>query len=209
MIKLYLDIETIPGPEELRKEISEELIPPANLKTLWEISKWREKENEKKYRDTALNGDFGQILCIGYIKETLSCETENVIKGEECQILENFWHLAKDVDQFIGHNILDFDLKFIWKRSVIHKIKPSIKLSFARYRSDVIYDTMQEWEKWHGYVKLDKLAKIFGLPSSKETLDGSKVYDYYKEGKLQAIYDYCLKDVELTRKIYKRMNFIL
>ncbi|MDI6839586.1 MAG: ribonuclease H-like domain-containing protein [bacterium] len=208
MIRLYIDIETIPGPERLKEEIVQNIVPPKDLVTMWEISRWKENEVKKLYRDTALNGNFGSILCIGYIKEQPVSEDKAVIKGDERDILQKFWEVAKNADKLIGHNILDFDLKFIWKRSIIHKIKPSIDISFARYRSDFVYDTMQEWEKWHGYIKLDQLARILGLQSSKSVLNGSKVYDYYKAGKLQAIYDYCIADVELVRKVYKRMNFI-
>lgn len=189
MIRLFLDIETLPGETET-----------SDINT------------EEEHRKTALDGNYGRILCIGCIKETPVSEEKRILTGDgdtsrEKEILKEFWTLAKDVNQFIGHNVLDFDLKFIWKRSVIHKIKPSINLSFARYRSDFIYDTMQEWEKWRGYIKLDELARIFDIETSKTMLDGSKVYDYYKDGRIEEIYDYCMADVELTRKIYRRMNF--
>jgi hypothetical protein len=46
---------------------------------------------------------------------------------------------------------------------------PSVELSFARYRSQPIFDTMHQWNKWspRKYVSLDRLAKILGLESSK------------------------------------------
>lgn len=208
MIKLFLDIETIPASESLKKELAKQ-IQPENLEPE-SIQKWEEKI-EKEYLSTSLNGDFGRILCIAYIKETPAEVKKGVIKGDEPEILKEFWEIARDVGLFIGHNVLDFDLKFIFKRSVIHKIKPTKEISFARYRSNPIYDTMQEWRKWdtrEKMISLDKLAKILGLPSSKGTLDGSKVYEFYKQGKLEEIYRYCMEDVELTRKIYNRLNFI-
>lgn len=211
MIRFYLDIETIPGDEKLKIEIEQQLTPPKNLTSLDEIAAWKKKETEKLYRDTSLNGNLGRILCLGFIKEWPLRETKQVLKGNEAAVLQSFWDVARDAELFIGHNILDFDLKFIWKRSVINKIKPSKNLSFARYRSDVIYDTMQEWRKWEfkeKLISLDTLAKILDLSTSKGDLDGSKVYDYWQAGRLQEIYDYCMADVELTRKIYKRMNFI-
>jgi len=33
------------------------------------------------------------------------------------------------------------------------------------------------------------------------------VYELYLAGDYRAIHDYCLRDVALTRRIYKRMNF--
>jgi predicted PolB exonuclease-like 3'-5' exonuclease len=84
-----------------------------------------------------------------------------------------------------------------------------MRLSFARYRSEPIYDAMHEWNQW-GYgknVSLDSLARALGVPTSKGKMDGSEVFAYYKKGKLKEICDYCNADVEVTRKIYKRMQF--
>ena len=54
---------------------------------------------------------------------------------------------------------------------------------------------------------LDTLAKVFGLPTSKDEMDGSMVADYFKQGKIEEIKKYCMKDVELTRKVYYKMTF--
>jgi hypothetical protein len=206
VVKLFFDIETLPGNESLKGEMLSGITLPKKLKTDEEVEQWEEEE----YRKTALNGDYGRILCIGYIKETPEGIGKGILKGEEPQIVREFWELAKDVDLFIGHNILDFDLKFIMKRSIILGVKPTQEVSLRRYYSERIYDTMHEWEKWSGYISLDKLARVLGFESSKDLLDGDggKVYDYYKDGKLENIYEYCMADVELTRKIYNRMNFI-
>jgi predicted PolB exonuclease-like 3'-5' exonuclease len=115
-----------------------------------------------------------------------------------------------DRDRIVGHNIFDFDLKFIFKRSVIHGVRPCVDLSFARYRNQPIYDTVMEWERWsfNSKISLDKLGLVLNLPSSKEQgIDGSRVYELFLAGEHQTIRDYCLRDVALTRRIYKRMNF--
>ena len=133
-----------------------------------------------------------------------------VLSGDETKMLKEFWEIAKDVQQFIGHNVMDFDLQFIYKRSIINGVRPTQWLSFARYRNNPIYDTMREWEKWSmgSSISLDMLAKILDLESSKSGgLDGSKVFDYYQKGKLSEIYDYCAADVKVTREIYKKMTF--
>jgi predicted PolB exonuclease-like 3'-5' exonuclease len=38
-------------------------------------------------------------------------------------------------------------------------------------------------------------------------MDGSKVAKYHEDGKDKEIYEYCCVDVEVTRQIYKKMNF--
>jgi len=51
-------------------------------------------------------------------------------------------------------------LKFILKRSVVHGIRPTVDLSFARYRHQPIFDTMYDWEMWSygSKVSLETLA---------------------------------------------------
>ncbi|MEK7460696.1 MAG: ribonuclease H-like domain-containing protein [Patescibacteria group bacterium] len=193
---LYLDIETLPAPPE---------VEPAILEQYNKIPE-RSFSFEDYWRRTSLSANYGQILCISYAKNDEP--TQNLI-GAEREILENFWPLALGVDRFVGHNALDFDLPFIVKRSIIQRIKPSRSISFARYRSEPIFDTMREWDNWSSSpsTSLDRLAKIFGYETSKQGIDGSQVYDFWKAGRTQEIYDYCARDVELTRKIYKRLTF--
>jgi len=83
-------------------------------------------------------------------------------------------------------------------------------LSFVRYRNIPIYDTMKEWDLW-SFSKaqsLDTLAHVLGLPTSKDEMDGSMVWKYFQDGKMEDICKYCMKDVELTRQVYYKMNFI-
>lgn len=203
---ITIDIETLPAPE------------PVEMGSRAAGSK---KDDHSK---TALSGDFGRILCIGYTDDQPNGKIERGVIGwdEECQrfsedeqsILIDFWERLRNfrpnTDRIVGHNIFEFDLKFIYKRSVINRVRPTVDLSFARYRSQPIFDTMCEWEKWSygSKISLDKLAKVLGLPSSKDGgVDGSQVYDWFKLGQHRAIKDYCLRDVELTRNIFRRMVF--
>ena len=201
MIKLFLDIETIPSAEEHR-EIHIEIIRKLGSK--------KKKTVEKIYEETSFEGTFGRICCIGIIKEgSQGIIQKEVFKGTEKEILTNFWKTAADVNQFVGHNIWEFDLPFIYKRSIINGVKPRTNISFVKYRNFPIYDTQQEWELW-GYKKaqkLDTLAKVLGLPTSKGEIDGSKVWKAFREGKIEEICKYCMKDVELTRQVYYKMTF--
>ncbi len=213
MTRLFLDIETLPAEESFKSEIQRGILLPRGPKKKTEKVVTPEsltaEELDKQLRSTALSGDFGRILCVGYCKEPPVAGPVQVLHGSEPEMLKEFWEIARDVELFIGHNIMDFDLRFIYKRSIIHRIKPSKELSFARYRSQPIYDIMREWERWdtQSFTALDKMAKVLGLESSKQGLSGEKVYDFFLAGKIDSILEYCKADVELTRKIYKRMIF--
>ncbi len=199
-MKLFLDIETLPAAGD-KMEM---------LKKLWEeSSKKSTKEKisfDNYFRMTSLSGEFGRIFCIGYATDNNAVDC---ISGEEKDVLSKFWEIAKDADLFIGHNIIDFDLRFIYKRSIINGIRPTKYLSFARYRSEPIFDTMKEWEKWSNIgISLHKLSVVLEIASPKEQgIDGSKVYDYFLAGKGNEIIEYCKRDVEATRAVYKKITF--
>ena len=213
MIRLFLDIETLPADESLRQQIEVDIAPPGNISRPERIEQWiqdeRPQEVEKRYRATALRGHAGRILCIGYVMETQQDLTEGVLSGDEADILRDFWTLAKEVDFFVGFNVLDFDLKFIVQRSIILGVRPGIDLSFNRFRNDQVYDVMVERDMCgRERISLDNLARAMGIQSPKGDIDGSQVYDYYLAGRLDEIYEYCLRDVRATAEIYRRMNFI-
>ncbi|MDO8444363.1 MAG: ribonuclease H-like domain-containing protein [bacterium] len=206
-MNLYLDIETLPavgGDMEVIKKFWEE--QKAKSAKNGAYSKKVESDFDSFFRNTSFQGEFGRILCICYAVDDGEVES---LAGDEKEILQKFWGIAKDADTFIGHNIMEFDLRFIYKRSIINNVRPSRDLNFARYRSNPIFDTMKEWEKWGAQgVSLHKLTIALGLASPKEEgIDGSKVYDFYLAGKTDEIIKYCKRDVDATRNVYKRMTF--
>lgn len=205
-MNLYLDVETLPASGsdiEIIKKFWEEA--KAKSKAYGSIRK-TESDFDTFFRNTSFQGEFGRILCICYGVDDGEIQS---LAGDEKEILQKFWGLAKDADLFVGHNLMEFDLRFIYKRSIINNVRPSRDLNFARYRSSPIFDTMKEWEKWGAQgVSLHKLTIALGLSSPKEEgIDGSKVYDFYLAGKTDEIVTYCKRDVEATRKVYKRMTF--
>jgi len=190
----FFDIETVPTDQSLQDN-----------GLLDSQIKLDEAELLKKL---SLSAATAKILCLGYAIDPPADYPVNVLDGEDKAIIQNFWKLAMDVNLFVGHNILDFDLRFIWQRSIIHQIKPPRDIPFARFRNNPIFDTMQEWSKWgREHVSLDTLSKALGIPSPKENLDGSKVYPYYRTGKLAEIYEYCKRDVDTARQVYRRLTF--
>ena len=46
-----------------------------------------------------------------------------------------------------------------------------------------------------------------GIPSPKDGIDGSQVAAFHAAGKDDEIVEYCKRDVETTRDVYKRMIF--
>jgi hypothetical protein len=112
-----------------------------------------------------------------------------------------------DTDELVGHNILGFDLPFIFQRCLVHCISARPLVDLGEYRVRGVFDTMHAW--WLGakrFVSLDDVAWALGIESSKTaTAEGSKVFELYQAGKLGEIREYNLNDVRVTRKVYERM----
>lgn len=206
MIRIFLDVESLP-PDRSDPYVSEKIA----------------QCTDEEYRQLALDSRYGRLLCIGLIVEQDNVVTRRGILGrdrstgqfhlEEARTLRSFWKLTSVFnprrDLLIGFNALDFDLDFLCTRSVINKVKPSFNVCFARYHASPVYDVMWEFTHWRRRISLDEVAKVLRLKSSKQDgVNGSRVYDLFLEGCHQEIADYCLKDVELTRDIYRRLNFI-
>jgi 3'-5' exonuclease len=213
--KLYLDIETLPAHEDSHAALKS-ICAKKELKNVKKI------DFEEYLLGTSFDGAFGRILCIAYAidnepVQVLSAEDAGGEKG----VLKNFWEIVKNISKppyntqypdygvcFIGHNVMDFDLRFIYQRSIINGVKPAYDLNFARYRSYPIFDTMKEWVKWaNASVGLESLCLALGIPTPKDGIDGSEVWKFYQKGKVKEILEYCKRDVEATRAIYKKMTF--
>lgn len=204
MRKIFLDIETLPPDEETLEATS-------NLETC----------GEKEFRDLALKAEKGRLLTIGVIIEENNRVIHQGLFGrdratgkfhlDETKTLKSFWKFIGEVregrDLFVGHNILDFDLPFLIKRSIIHRIKPP-HISFRRFQQKPIFDTMWQWSLWRYRIKLNDVAEAIGVPSSKDgDIDGSQIYDYFRADRHEEIALYCMRDVECTREIYYCINF--
>ena len=201
MNKLFFDIETVPAEEEkhyILKSIHQRKIE--NGKKVPELDEF--------LSHTTFDGAFGRIICLSY---AINDGDTASLSGQEDDILKKFWDIAKSVSLFVGFNVIDFDLRFIYQRSVVLKVKPTRYLNFARYRSDPIYDVMKEWSKWNmsENISLDSLSLALGIPSPKNgEVEGKNIAQAFKDGRIKEICEYCEKDVDVTRQIYKRMNFI-
>jgi len=183
-------------------------------------------EEERCYQLGSLSATSGRILSIAVHEGPVAGldfgveqpQSERVFginpEGEEedekkalQRFLEYFKNFDPDTDELVGHNILGFDLPFIFQRCLVNCISAKPLVDLSEYRVRGIFDTMHHW--WLGAkrnVSLDDVAWALGIESSKTAeVEGSKVYDLYQAGKLSAIREYNLNDVRVTRKVYERM----
>jgi len=236
-MNIYFDIETIPAQKEsdiayLRAESDKEIAAikaPSNYKDVAKIEEYIaakrlevEASFDDRYRKTSFDGAMGQIVCISYAIDDagpFSVYSSNW-KDDEKQIISTFYNAVSSFYDpsrhqrpvFIGHNIVGFDLRFLFQRSVMLGIKPPLLLPFkAKPWDETVFDTMTAWAGAGNRVSLSKLCKVFGLDAKGseigDEIDGSKVWDFVRDGRIDDVATYCIGDVERTRAIHKRLTF--
>ncbi|HPQ21243.1 MAG TPA: 3'-5' exonuclease [Saprospiraceae bacterium] len=218
---LFIDIETVPGCDAFESL-------PEELQALWlQKSKYLTKENEEDnhYSDRAgIYAEFGKIICIsvGYISQLDSGEKGMRLKSfygdDEKEVLQDFSnlitkHYNNPSQCFIcGHNIKEFDIPYICRRMLIHRLAiPSLLNISGKKPWEVKYllDTLELWKfgDFKHYTSLNLLAAIFNIPSPKDDIDGSMVRDvYYEENDLERIVTYCEKDVVTVANVLLSMD---
>jgi hypothetical protein len=124
--------------------------------------------------------------------------------GTEREILEKFWDVIKDYNQFITFNGRGFDCPFILIRSAIHMIKPKKDLMPNRY-NDMHIDLLDQLTFYGASRRrfsLDMWCRAFGIRSPKECgITGYEVKDLFKAGRYIDIARYCVGDIRATKEL--------
>ncbi len=168
-------------------------------------------DDEEQLKKASLDALTARIACIGVIRAVDFIPTESIVFSglDETALLSEFWsYLSRNrANPLVTHNGMQFDLPFIWRRSVVQRIRPSIELDLRKFRTAPVFDTMQVWGNWEmrGARSLNDLAR--GLSLGSKIDEGSSVAKNWREGRLSAIQEYCLNDCWLTYACFCRMNF--
>jgi len=211
---LFLDIETVPLYEhysDLKKEMQE----------LWDTKSKRFQEagntGEDVYEKAGIFAEFGKIICISVAhihkaNNKLYIRATSFVHDDEKELLSTFNFLIKNhfntKSHFLcAHNGKEFDFPFIARRSLIHGIDiPKCLDTRGMKPWDIRHlDTMDMWRfgDYKNYTSLKLLANIFNIPSPKQDIDGSMIYDvYYKENNIKRIKDYCELDAIAVAQLY-------
>jgi hypothetical protein len=226
-----IDIETIPLPgfqeraaQRLKRAMQRAKMSDEQQERYVED---QAAEEERAFRAGSLLAISGRVLSIAaHVGSVVGLEIEGVDQIEreyvfgidsdgreqpEQQALADFLALMEtfdpDIDEIVGHNVIGFDLPFIFQRCLVNNIAFRPFVNLAEFNVRGVYDTMHRW--WLGSknrVALDDLAWVFGIESSKTgEVEGSRVFEAYQAGRLAEIREYNLNDVRVTRKVYRRL----
>lgn len=222
---IYFDIETAPSQDPLVRELlALDITHPANMSKPETILDWAANKKpelvDEAVKKTSFDGALGSIAVLGFAfgdeePEAIWTPGTNPAAHERAILTSFYDRLENEVSRnyrkppiWVGHYITEFDLRFLFQRSVVLGIKPPPCIPFtAKPWDETVFDTLTRWAGVRGSIKLDKLAKALGLPG-KQGIDGSKVADYIAAGRIDEVADYCANvDVRQVRDIHRRMTF--
>lgn len=217
---LFLDIETVPQSASYA-ELPEEWQKLWNLKAANLIRNREDDTPETIYNRAGIYAEFGKIICIscGFLQgsgaarklvlKSFAGNDEKIILYAFAEML-NKW--TADAAKFLcAHNGKEFDFPYLCRRMIINSIPiPSVLNIAGKKPWEVNHlDTMELWKfgDFKSYTSLNLLAHTLGIPTPKDDIDGSKVWEvYWEEKNLPRIVTYCQKDVVTVAQVYLRLN---
>ncbi|HEY0770939.1 MAG TPA: ribonuclease H-like domain-containing protein [Sphingobacteriaceae bacterium] len=217
-VTLYIDIETAPEFEEFDQ------MPPDGQasftkKFRTEVEKLKYATIQEAYKNEAsLYAEWSRIICLGVgcvIKDSNDEGKEKFyvkgLIGTEDEIFTAFLKIIEhqSPNLLVAHLGKIFDFPFLCRRLMIKRyVLPPILNTRNKKPWDVLWEcTAEMWsctDKKH-YVSLITMAYVFGIPSPKVTLDGSKVMAAWFEGKINEIKEYCIDDVFTLGRIHRKL----
>jgi 3'-5' exonuclease len=217
---LFLDIETVS-----QYETYDHL--PEDWRDLWDLKaqiilRNREQDSpDTVYERAGIYAEFGKIVCIscGCIQGQ-GDDRKLVIKSycgdDEVRLLREFADMLQkwsgDADKFLcAHNGKEFDYPYICRRMIINgvPIPEALKISGRKPWEVRHLDTMELWKfgDYKNFTSLKLLAKVLGVPSPKDDIDGSQVNTvYWIEKDIDRIVTYCQKDVVTLAQVLLRFH---
>lgn len=212
---LILDIETVPQYSSY-DHVPEQWQKLWNKKANTLLANKPDQTPDSIYNRAGIYAEFGKIICIsvGYFNRsgnewTLRIKSfygddEKILLAEFTQMLNRHFNEAGQL--LCAHNGKEFDFPYICRRLVINTLPiPRILNITGKKPWEVNHlDTMELWKfgDYKSYTSLELLAAVFNIPTPKDDIDGSMVWEvYWKENDLVRIKTYCQKDVVTTAQL--------
>ena len=214
MRELFFDIETIPGPTPpTREEVAANV--PGNFKKPETIEAWIDENQEGQWRGESLLSHRGRIISMAWavgddpVKVRVvglgPCDSEQTLLELVYMDIANELHAHPML--WIGFNIRQFDLHWLRHRAIkfdMHRLAQ--RIPWQRFDKSA-FDIREYWNpNYNAKGTIDDVARFLGMEGKTPGMDGSKVFDLWKAGRLYEIGSYNRDDVELTRAIYRKIQ---
>lgn len=217
---LIFDIETIPDTDGIRKLL--DLAPDTSAEDVANIAFHKRRQQNGTEFLPHHQHRVVAISCALREGDNFRVWTLGALDAPEAEIIQRFFDgIEKYTPNIVSWNGAGFDLPVLHYRAMIHGIQA------PRYWD--MGDDDREF-KWNNYISryhmrhldlmdvlamysgranapLDQIAQLCGFPG-KLGMDGSKVWDAYKNGEIEAIRNYCETDVANTYLVFLRFQLM-
>lgn len=216
---LFLDIETVSSQKDFLQ--LDERLQKAWVKKALLLDPGCTNPSNAYFEKAAIYAEFGKVLVIGigYFHENQSGDlcfrTKALANDHEETLLQSFLEVLHGFEHkdivLCAHNGKEFDFPYLCRRLLVNGLPlPScLQMSGQKPWQVRHYDTLDMWkfgDRKH-FTSLELLAAVFGIPSSKTSIDGSQVNSkYYNENGLELIADYCRQDVIVLAQLFLKLN---
>lgn len=217
---LVFDIETIPDTDGIKKLL--DLPPETSAEDVANVAFHKRRQQNGSEFLPLHQHKVVAISCALREGDSFRVWTLGAVDAPEEEIIQRFFDgIEKYTPNLVSWNGSGFDLPVLHYRALIHGIQA------PRYWD--MGDDDREF-KWNNYISryhmrhldlmdvialyngranapLDQIAQLCGFPG-KLGMDGSKVWDAYKNGEIEAIRNYCETDVANTYLVYLRFQLM-
>jgi len=116
--------------------------------------------------------------------------------------------IAELTPQLVTFNGNSFDLPVLRYSAMINEGSApglSVRPYFNRYTEDALdlCDVLSSFAP-HTKASLNELSRIMGMPGKPDDIDGSQVHQFFIEGRIKEIADYCETDLVNTYRVWLR-----
>lgn len=218
---LVFDIETIPDIESGKRLFNLEGLSDYEVAEVMFSQRRQATIGESDF----LRHHLHRIVAISVVLKThekLSVWSLGDVDSGEAELVQRFFEgIERYTPVLVSWNGAGFDLPVLHYRSLLHGV------SAPRYWENGDDDQSFRWNNYlsrfhhrhtdlmdvlSGYMPgarapLDEIATILGFPG-KMGMSGDKVWDYFLDGEIDAIRNYCETDVLNTYLVYLRYELI-
>lgn len=213
-MKLFIDIETVPGEEDYNN-LSPDLKMCYDKKFAHELSNDGNNHDcfEDHYKAKAgLYAEFGKIVCVSMGRmDGTEIKIKSFCLDREYDLLLDVAAILHKATSLVAHNGKEFDYPWLCRRMIINGIElpPILQIQNLKPWEIKLEDTVELWKfgQFNYRCSLALMCAILGLDSPKSGMDGSQVGDvFYKEKNLQKIQTYCEGDIFALIAVYNKIK---
>ncbi len=145
----------------------------------------------------------------------------HAVVSNEARLLTSFWKMLDkyfDTSHLVTFNGMEFDAPFLMLRSAACGVRPSRPIAAGKpwEIKEKHVDLLKELTL-HAFssgntganrkYNFDFYARVFGIESPKaQGVHGGNVAEFYAEGRINEIGEYCMRDVQATWELFQKWH---